>query len=378
MGIFDFFKNKIKGNEVGDPSKINTSSTTDTDTSENHKSNKSGLPPFEEVSKNKDVFETKVNEIFAQFEKDLNSENFKDFPVPYWYDIVKGRAVIMKEGSRDRTAIDVQNEWTWMHAEEYKTKYQSVSQEESIQSMSLRIERFGYIYKLLCSLEIHLYDLVKEYNLTTNPFLKQFDWDKASAAASLYGSINFALSVDMSKEEISQLYSDFVYDESLINGVDPYSRRGYTKEEAHKIIQDNLGIDMADIKAEQVQINKNISSTLSQLSLEKRYAIFGILLRIAYSDGVTDEENIILHETTLELRIDGNEYNKAKMDGNQACDLLQDLNQEQKDEFSRLIILIVGADGDFSSQEMMWVNDVIREIGLDDSLLIELTEKYWN
>ena len=25
-------------------------------------------------------FETKVKEIFAQFEKDLNSENFKDFP----------------------------------------------------------------------------------------------------------------------------------------------------------------------------------------------------------------------------------------------------------------------------------------------------------
>ena len=95
-------------------------------------------------------------------------------------------------------------------------------------------------------------------------------------------------------------------------------------------------------------------------------------------DGMSDEENIVLQDTTLELEIDVNEYNNAQMDGNQACDLLQDLNQEQKDEFSRLIILIVGADGEFSSQEMMWVNDVIREIGLDDNLIIELTEKYWS
>ena len=96
MGIFDFLKNKKKGNEGGVSSKIDISSTNDADIQENHKSNKSGLPNFEEVSENKydneGVFETKVKEIFAQFEKDLNSENFKDFPVPYWYDIVKGRA----------------------------------------------------------------------------------------------------------------------------------------------------------------------------------------------------------------------------------------------------------------------------------------------
>ena len=327
---------------------------------------------------NENKFNSKVQEIFAQFEKDLNSENFKEFPVPYWYDIVKVRADSMKSDSLDRTPIDVQNEWTWMHADEYKTKYHSVSKDESIQSISLRIERFGYIYQLLCSLENQLHNLVKEYKLTTNPFLEQFDWDKASAAASLYGSINFALSVGMSKDEITKLYSDFVYDEDIINGTDPFASRGYTKDDAHKMIKDNLGIDMDNIKAKQVQIKKKTPSLLSQLSIEKRYAVFTILCHIANSDGMSDEENNVLQDTTLELEIDVNEYNNAQMDGNQACDLLQDLNQEQKDEFSRLIILIVGADGEFSSQEMMWVNDVIREIGLDDNLIIELTEKYWN
>ena len=99
---------------------------------------------------------------------------------------------------------------------------------------------------------------------------------------------------------------------------------------------------------------------------------------ISDSDGMTNDENIVLRDISLELEIDPSEFNNSGIDGNHACDLLQDLNQEQKDEFSRLIILIVGADGDFSSQEMMWVNDVIREIGLDENLLIELTEKYWN
>ena len=45
---------------------------------------------------NENKFNSKVQEIFAQFEKDLNSENFKEFPVPYWYDIVKVRADSMK------------------------------------------------------------------------------------------------------------------------------------------------------------------------------------------------------------------------------------------------------------------------------------------
>ena len=66
--------------------------------------------------------------------------------------------------------------------------------------------------------------------LTSNPFLEQFDWDKASAAASLYGSINFALSVGMSNEDITKLYGDFVYDENLINGTNSFEKHRINKE----------------------------------------------------------------------------------------------------------------------------------------------------
>ena len=126
-----------------------------------------------------------------------------------------------------------------------------------------------------------------------------------------------------------------------------------------------------------MKIKKKISSILAQLDLQKRYAVFTVLLQIANSDGVSSEENVILSDITLELEIDSNKYNDSNMDGGQACDLLQDLDQNQKDEISRLIVMIVGADGDLSSQEMMWVNDVIKEIGLDISLLTELMTKYW-
>ena len=143
---------------------------------------------------NKDIFNAKAKEIFTQFESDLNAENFKDYPVPYWYDIVKGRAESMKSGSGQKSIVDVQKEWTWMHADEYTSKYQSISKKDSIQAISLRIARFGFIYQKLCTLENRLHDLAREYNLKINPFSAQFDWDKASAAASLYGSINFALS----------------------------------------------------------------------------------------------------------------------------------------------------------------------------------------
>ena len=361
----------------GNPNKVVEDSNNDTILNDSNAFNDVNFSPNEETSFNNE-FNTRVKIIFTQFELDLNAENLNDYPVPYWYDIVKGRAESMKLGNSNKPISDVQNEWIWMHADEYTTKYYSVSQEDSIQAISLRIERFGFIYKKLCILEQQLHDLVKEYNLESNPFLAQFDWDKASAAASLYGSINFALSAGMSNDDITKLYSDFVYDEDLISGTDPFAAFGATKEEAYSTIKEELGVDMDTVKSKKVKIRKKISSILAQLDLQERYAVFTILGHIANSDGTTDDEYIVLNDIRLELDINLSEHDNAKMDGGQACDLLQDLNQEQKDELSRYIILIVGADGEFSSTEMLWVNDVIRELDLDNNLIIQLTDKYWS
>ena len=82
------------------------------------------------------------------------------------------------------------------------------------------------------------------------------------------------------------------------------------------------------------KISKRKSSMLSKLSIENRYAVFTILCHIANSDGMTNDENIILQDILLELEINVNEYNNSNMDGAQACDLLKNLNQDEKDEFS--------------------------------------------
>ena len=114
------------------------------------------------------------------------------------------------------------------------------------------------------------------------------------------------------------------------------------------------------------------SSLLSQLAVKKRYAVLQLLNLVSVSGGFSDKKNNAVHDAASELDIDLNDYNNAKIDGSTACDLLQNLNQNQKDEFSRLIILVVGADGSFIFEEMIWVNDLIKEIGLDDNILTEL------
>lgn len=361
----------------GNPKKV-VDSSNDNIIKKSNEADDVNFASIKDATTNNDEFNTKVKIIFKQFESDLNAENLNDYPVPYWYDIVKGRAESMKLGNSNNSIIDVQNEWTWMHADEYSTKYKSSSKEDIIQSMSLRIERFGYIYKILCSLENKLFDLVKQYNISKNPFLAQFDWDKASALASLNGSIKFALENGMSTGDVSKLYSDFKFDKNEINGDDPFLKKGYNKDQAYDLIKDKFGIDMDNIKSKKLQIKKRISSILSKIEIEKRYAVFTILLQIANSDGLKDEENLILNDITLDLDIDIKKFNDSKIDGNQACNFLQNLNTDQKEEISKYIAMVVGADGDFSSKEMIWVNDVIRELSLDNNLVVRLTDKYWN
>jgi uncharacterized tellurite resistance protein B-like protein len=193
----------------------------------------------------------------------------------------------------------------------------------------------------------------------------------------------------MSHNDIKKLYNQFIFDEKAINGTNPFDKFGVTKKEALDIINDKVevfnekyGVDMQMQKEDTLssgytKITKRLSSMLSELTIKKRYAVFTILCYIANSDGMTNDENIILQDILLELEIDVNKYNNSNMDGNEACDHLQDLNQDQKDEFSKFIILVVGADAEFSSQEMLFVDNVIKEIGLGDDILIKLTEKYW-
>ena len=371
-------------------------------------------------SENDKIFNKELENIINQFENVLKqSAREYDYPPPFWYDIVIDRAKYMKEEAEayNKSIDEVQSEWIFMHADEYKNKYSSQSIENVIESMSLRIERFGFIYDLLLIFEEKLNSLASNNDMSIqisnngeifldHPFLSRKAvtssvqdnftstlgsciFNISSAFASLYGAIKYSLSIGMTNNDIKKLYNKYIYDESVINGTNPFDKFGISKKEAHHIINNEIenfnekyGVEMETFKEDSLsnhytKISKRKSSMLSKLSIENRYAVFTILCHIANSDGMTNDENIILQDILLELEINVNEYNNSNMDGAQACDLLKNLNQDEKDEFSRYIVLIIGADAEFSSQEMIFVNDAIREIGLGDDILVKLTEKYW-
>lgn len=375
-----------------------------------------GIFDFLNGNSEKDIlFNNELNDIINEFEIVLKSKNNMDYPPPFWYDIIVDRAsyMINEVKAYEIKISEVESEWIYSHAEEYKNKYSSRSKEEVIDAMSLRIERFGFIYDTLLEFEKKLNALAKKYNkqdlqksaydqsyisyedkksYDSNNFihiLSECIVNRSSAYASLFGTIKYSLSFGMSQNDIKNLYTKFLFDEKVINGTNPFDKFGVSKSEALDIINDNIeefnekyGIEMQTQKENTLssgytKIKKRHSSMLSKLVIKKRYAVFTILCYIANSDGMTNDENKALQDILLELEIDVNEYNKSNMNGNEACDHLQDLNEQQKDEFSKFIILIVGADAEFSSQEMMFVDNVIKEIGLDDDILIKLTEKYW-
>lgn len=350
-----------------------------------------------------DIFKkTKNNtqQILADFEKRLSIHSDKDYPTEYWFDIVEERGNLMKSnelydyddkkvfkvgvGLTEYTESDKelhrQKIWTWMHCDEYENKYASIDSKEAVASIAFRIGQYGFIYETIND-TIHQLELIPNVD---SKILDKFKWNRLSAAASLYGSIKFGLKIGLTKTDVKTFYRQFVYNEELINGTNAtdtfMKKHNLNQEDLEKLkkeVEEKTGVDVDNIPAINKEIPRRKFSCLSNLNIEIRYAAFFTILLIAQSDEVSPEEHAVLKDIILELKIDYLSFNERKMDGDQACNLLQHLDEINKLELSRYIALIVGADGEFSGQEMMYVNDLINEIGLDDKLIIELTEKYW-
>ena len=139
--------------------------------------------------------------------------------------------------------------------------------------MTLRIQRFGFIYKTMLNFEKKLNALAKENNISSFSYLDQFKLDMSSAYASLFGTINYALSIGMTNNDISKLYSDFVYDQDAINGADPFVNLGTTKEDVRDIINDNLNIDIDNIKTKQIKVHQKDSKEAEETT-EKKHVNF--------------------------------------------------------------------------------------------------------
>lgn len=131
--------------------------------------------------------------------------------------------------------------------------------------------------------------------------------------------------------------------------------------------------DKSDLISEIHELSPELQETQS---LDQRHAIFYLLVEIAMSDDVVKEEQLVLNDIMINLGIDIASFSKCGLIRSDAFNILQDLNAEGKAYISTLIIRLVGADGEFSPEELICVTDIIDEIGLDDTLLIELNNKY--
>ena len=212
-----------------------------------------------EIKNNNNLFEQELENINSQFELLLKSKSDEDYPPMFWYDIVKKRAIHMERGINEKTLSEIQSEWVWMHADEYKNKYSSYSKNDIIDEMTLRIQRFGFIYKTMLNFEKKLNALAKANKISSNSYIDLFKLNMSSAYASLFGTISYALSSGMTNNDISKLYSDFVYDKATIDGTNPFVNLGTTQEDARDLIKDKLNIDIDNIKTEKVKVQQKAS-----------------------------------------------------------------------------------------------------------------------
>ena len=80
---------------------------------------------------------------------------------------------------------------------------------------------FGILYDIILSISVKLENLALQ-NKTVNPHRFEINNKLIHAKASLYGIVKFALSKGVTAELIKEWYKNFIYDEELIEGNEPF------------------------------------------------------------------------------------------------------------------------------------------------------------
>jgi tetratricopeptide (TPR) repeat protein len=85
----------------------------------------------------------------------------------------------------------------------------------------MRIFSFGEIYSQLLLLEIKIKDLLINNSIKKHKITEQLNNELAQAKSGVYGTIKYALSVNITKKKIKDWFPGFIDDEQLIQGVNP-------------------------------------------------------------------------------------------------------------------------------------------------------------
>ncbi len=154
-----------------------------------------------------------------EFEEKLSSlsdpsDDLYDYP--YWYGMVKQRA----ELDKDKDVNLKVPELIWGHCDEYSKRLIDETIENKIIFSKPRIICFGKINDLLDS----LYDEMVHKYPKQIVLLTRLRNERYHAKASLYGAIKFAVISDIKKSEILKWYPNFIDNQELIMGIDPFQK----------------------------------------------------------------------------------------------------------------------------------------------------------
>jgi len=169
-----------------------------------------------------------TTELFQDFEKKIEETDDGDGDsLSYWWNIVKTMAI--KSPLKEDLSYDSQiKQFIYANYDEYKNRDDvKNATDDWLESFSrVRIFSFGKIYSQLKLLESETNKVLENSSFKNDEFahrmMNRYTNYIARAKARVYGSIKFAISVNISKKKIKQWFPEFIDDEELIEGENPF------------------------------------------------------------------------------------------------------------------------------------------------------------
>jgi len=112
-------------------------------------------------------------------------------------------------------------EQIFRYANEDNSYYYDDDNDYIISIIKNEVIGFGILYDIILSISVKLENLALQ-NKTVNPHRFEINNKLIHAKASLYGIVKFALSKGVTAELIKEWYDNFIYDEELIEGNEPF------------------------------------------------------------------------------------------------------------------------------------------------------------
>jgi hypothetical protein len=167
-----------------------------------------------------------LNQIIDEINK--NDEDDIDLPSHSFllslYSVIDKRVKTGNTIEKNKSKQSLDNfikEQIYRYANEDNSYYYDDDNNYIISIIKNEVIGFGILYDIIFSISVKLENLALQ-NKTVNPHRFEINNKLIHAKASLYGIIKFALSKGITAELIKEWYDNFIYDEDLIEGIDPF------------------------------------------------------------------------------------------------------------------------------------------------------------